>query len=641
MGNRIMVTLVCFLLVGLISAAVQCGSTEWEPASEAELARFSSFDELRDFVTKSTEFYYKSQGVPRASLAWDQGALSVLEGGDGAYGGSVDYSTTNIQVEGVDEADIVKTDGEFIYLVSENRIIIVKAHPAEEARVLSEIELDETPEGIFVNGDKLVVLTGGYGVFILERGEEKLGLPEPEMEQGPQSSIKVYDITDRESPYLTREIDVDGQYVGSRMVGDYVYAVINEQTYDYDNEIGLPRIDLGDGATEIPASEIYYSNIPDSWYVYTTIVAVNAQDDDREPTYETLLLGSSSNIYVSPNNIYITSTRWQNSGDYSETTAIHRIHIDEDRIEYQVSGEAPGRLLNQFSMDEYRGFFRVATTTTGSGAGVGGAAVGPDASVFLSPNTTANHIYVLDMDLDIVGRLEDLAPGESIYSARFMGDRSYLVTFQKIDPLFVIDLKDPYEPKVLGELKITGYSDYLHPYDENHVIGIGKEAVAVEQRDFAWYQGVKISLFDVTDVENPVEIAKYEIGDRGTDSPILRDHKALLFDKSRNLLVMPVLVAEIDQGKYPYGLEPSAYGEPVWQGAYVFDISLDEGLELKGRITHYEDYVDQMKGYYSTSYLYSVERSLYIDDVLYTISDAMVRMNNLETLDHIGDVELR
>ncbi|NIP67558.1 hypothetical protein GWM83_02345, partial [Candidatus Bathyarchaeota archaeon] len=114
-----------------------------------------------------------------------------------------------------------------------------------------------------------------------------------------------------------------------------------------------------------------------------------------------------------------------------------------------------------------------------------------------------------------MGRLEDLAPGEKIYSARFMGDRGYLVTFRKVDPLFVLDLSQPTNPKVLGKLKIPGYSDYLHPYDENHIIGVGKETVAAEQGDFAWYQGVKISLFDVTDVEDPREIDKYEIGDRG------------------------------------------------------------------------------------------------------------------------------
>jgi uncharacterized secreted protein with C-terminal beta-propeller domain len=221
-----------------------------------------------------------------------------------------------------------------------------------------------------------------------------------------------------------------------------------------------------------------------------------------------------------------------------------------------------------------------------------------------------------------------------------MGERCYLVTFVKIDPLFVIDLRDPYNPKVLGELKVTGYSDYLHPYDENHIIGIGKEAVEAVEGDFAWYQGVKIALFDVGDMENPKEIAKYEIGDRGTDSEALRDHKAFLLDQSRDLLVLPILLAEIDQSKYSY-LDPSAYGEYTWQGAYVFDISLEGGLQLKGRISHYEnDNALWQEGYYFWG-PESVQRSLYIGDVLYTISQAKIKMNSLENLDYLNEVELQ
>jgi len=244
------------------------------------------------------------------------------------------------------------------------------------------------------------------------------------------------------------------------------------------------------------------------------------------------------------------------------------------------------------------------------------------------------------LGLNIGGRLEDLAPGEKIYSVRFMGDRCYLVTFKKVDPLFVIDLENPYNPNVLGYLKITGYSDYLHPYDENHIIGIGKETVEAEEGNFAWYQGVKISFFDVTDVGNPKEIDKYEIGDRGTDSPVLSDHKALLFDKPKNLLVMPVLVAEIDPAKYPGEIPPFTYGDYVWQGAYVFNISLTQGLVLKGRITHLDDASDVLKSYYPFSSSYSVKRALYIGNVLYTISDKMIKMNSLENLEELNQVKL-
>jgi len=201
-------------------------------------------------------------------------------------------------------------------------------------------------------------------------------------------------------------------------------------------------------------------------------------------------------------------------------------------------------------------------------------------------------------------------------------------------------LENPTNPTVLGQLKITGYSDYLHPYDETHLIGIGKETVEAEIGDFAWYQGVKISLFDVSDVEDPKEIAKYTIGDRGTDSPVLSDHKAFLLDRSKNLLVIPVLVAEVDEEKYPYGVPPDTRGDYVWQGAYVFNITLDHGLVFKGGISHLEDNVDLLKsGYYFYS-SYAVKRALYIGNVLYTVSDKKIKMNNLETLQEINEVDL-
>jgi uncharacterized secreted protein with C-terminal beta-propeller domain len=215
-----------------------------------------------------------------------------------------------------------------------------------------------------------------------------------------------------------------------------------------------------------------------------------------------------------------------------------------------------------------------------------------------------------------------------------MGNRCYLVTFKKTDPLFVIDLSNATNPRVLGELKIPGYSDYLHPYDETHLIGVGKNTVAAEEGDFAWYQGIKVSLFDVSNVTNPIQDATYVIGDRGSDTPVLTDPKAFLFDRSRNLLSIPVLVAKIDESKYPSPVPPYAYGDAVWQGAYVFDISLYHNLVLEGRITH----LDNNTSIYEQGYW--IKRSIYIEDVFYTVSDRMIKMNRLEDMNQIGQVPL-
>jgi uncharacterized secreted protein with C-terminal beta-propeller domain len=570
-------------------------------SGQVQLKRFSSYEELKSFLNTSSQrvdYYY---GGSRRNFGF---TLAAMESGAKSI---PDYSTTNIQVEGVDEADVVKTDGEYIYLISENSVVILKAYPPEEARVLSRTELNGTLRGIFVNGDKMVVF-GDEGIYY--------GYYERFISyETPRTFAKVYDVSDRENPVLKRNLFLDGYYYESRMVSDYVYVVIN-QPVNYDMEVVLPKIYSDNEVEEINASQIYYSNISDCFNTFTTIVSINVQNDTEEPTHETILLGSASTVYASLSNIYVTFLDW-NGGQRS---SIHRIHIDNRKIEYVASGEVPGYVLNQFSIDEYEGYLRVATTT---------------GQVWSSKAPSRNNVYVLDLDLHIVGWLENLAPGETIYSARFMGVKCYLVTFKKVDPLFVIDMKDPFAPQVLGYLKITGYSDYLHPYDENHIIGIGKETVAAEEGDFAWYQGVKISLFDVTDVTEPKEIAKYEIGDRGTDSPVLRDHKAFLFDRSKNLLVIPVLVAEIDQEEYPGEIPPFTRGDYVWQGAYVFNISLG-GLAFRGGITHIESDTEPI---ISVS-PYHVKRSLYIDNVLYTISDKKTKMNSLEDLDEINEVEL-
>jgi uncharacterized secreted protein with C-terminal beta-propeller domain len=577
-----------------------------------QISKFASYEQLQDFINANAgykQFYWE----------FFRGDVFLAPGGaENAAPAASDYSTTNIQVAGVDEADIVKTDGEYIYLVSGNRTIIVKAYPPEQAQVLSKIEVAGTVIGIFINGDRLVVFeeeTPYYPYYDVRwEGAERIYLPY----RAPKTHIKVYDVSDRENPRLQRELSADGQYVSSRMIGDYAYVVINEPVYEQDDTPNLPKVYSGGNETEIPATDIYYSDVADYYYMYTTIIAINTQNDDQEPTHETILLGASSNLYVSQNNIYLTFPVWgRGIGDFDKTS-IHRIHIEGAEIEPVAAGEVPGMVLNQFSMDEYDGYFRVATTTYGQ--------------------TTANNVYILNMSLNTTGSLTDLARGETIYSARFMGKRGYLVTFKQVDPLFVIDLEDPYDPQVLGYLKVTGYSDYLHPYDETHIIGIGKETT--DAGTFAWYQGVKISLFDVTDVSNPREISKLEIGDRGTDSPVLWDHKAFLFDKSRNLLVMPILEAKVDETKYSEAELAWAYGEPVYQGAYVFDISIDNGLQLRGRITHIDDPSDLEEGYYYFYSPFSVERSLYIDDVLYTISEAKIKMNNLENLDYINEVQL-
>jgi uncharacterized secreted protein with C-terminal beta-propeller domain len=282
-------------------------------------------------------------------------------------------------------------------------------------------------------------------------------------------------------------------------------------------------------------------------------------------------------------------------------------------------------------MDQHGGFFRIATTT----------------GDFWS-NTSNNNVFVLDENLSIVAAIENIAPGERIYAARFIGERAYLVTFKDTDPFFAIDLADPYHPRILGNLTIPGYSDYLHPYDENHIIGIGKDTVESDRPDFAWYQGVKIALFNVTNVSDdapPVEMAKVVIGDRGTDSPLLRDHKALLFDREKNLFVIPVSVYEIDDSiKEEYGNDTApVYGTFTFQGAYVYNLTLENGFVLRGTITHMDNATGTDGGRWYYGYGdrgTSISRCLYIGDSLYTVSESMVKAHHLETLQELARIPL-
>ncbi len=501
-------------------------------------------------------------------------------------------------------------------------------------------------------------------------------------------AVLTYDISDRENPVLENSVILEGSYVDSRMIGDYVYVVSNKYIY---SDVEPPIYYINGVAESVVAEDIYYPTFKDNGYQFTSVSSINLNSGDFNT--ETYLLGTSYTMYVSENNIYLTQFKsasyeetidimiedvymeilpeeykvraeeiqgmdeyydkedaigdvmgeWANSmegQDVSDVedqleelmaiasikisklqgTAIYKVELDKMDIDYKVSGFVPGRMLDQFSMDEYKGNLRVATTTGNAWWGMG-------------RSESLNHMYVLDGDLDIIGSVEDLAEGERIYSSRFMGKRAYMVTFRQVDPLFVVDLSDPENPEVMGELKITGVSEYLHPYDEDHIIGIGKEAT--EEGRFL---GLKISLFDVSDVANPIEVAKIEIGDRGTSSDALNDHKAVLFDKEKNLLVLPVDLYEIDESKYRDKLRPTIYGEFVWQGAMVLDISPEAIIE-RGRITHREYEADE-KGAYWKQYQSSIKRSLYMDDVLYTVSQTTVKANNLDSLNEIKEVEI-
>ena len=621
------------------------------------LNSFKSYDDLLAFLRQ------------RASTAGDREALYTSKNTlDGAATGNVavpqstatsspSHSSTNVQVAGVDEPDTVKTDGTYIYTLSNNTIFILQAYPATDAAIVGRITLDEnhSAQSFFVNGDRLIVFcSGGFYYPVLYDGVMKTteSLNRPWYGNSGEMSILVYDLGDRASPSLSKEVKMDGYFSDARMIGSYVYVVSTTPTYMIYSEqngnetLRVPTITIDGQSQNITPNDIYYVDVPELADSMTHVLSLNL--DTSEVNDKSFMLGSSQTMYVSQNNIYLATSHWPvvplaadntASSSDTETTVLHKIAINASSIDYVAQGEVPGHILNQFAMDEYNGYFRIATTEG-----------------YYNGDTyqTTNNVYILDANLKEVSSLKNIAPGESIYAVRFLGDRAYLVTFVEIDPLFALDLSDPQNPQILGELKIPGYSTYLHPYDETHIIGIGRDvnrsidADKIHTPGAVYYtavQGLKLALFDVSDITNPVEEASVTIGDRGTDSPALYDHHAFLFDREKNLLVIPVSLYEIPQKTLSTLNDSNAtellpdWGQFTFQGAYVYHLTIENGFQLQGRITHQDDTQptnDWYWGYSNTD----ITRSLYIGNILYTVSQSKVKANSLDDLQELASIRL-
>ncbi|MBC8501207.1 MAG: beta-propeller domain-containing protein, partial [DPANN group archaeon] len=583
-----------------------------------------------------------------------------------------DYSETNVQVEGIDEADIIKTDGEYIYTITGKTLFIIKAYPGEDAEIVSTMTFENRPNSLFINGDYLAVFGNYYDLDFFK-----------EIDFTPRSGMTffdIYDISDKEDPEILNEYKFEGRYFQGRMIGDYVYLVVTS-TPDY--RVGIPTPVIVEGVRKInmPVSDVYYYPLPYNNPQFATTHAVNLKDPQEDVNSKTVVIEMNPNMYMSHENIYITYTENINEYEiqqeivvelmepkltdvdkqliekiretdddvlskaekdakimqiiqsyiayldsdeqdeledemeelleerleqyeYFEYTVIHKLSFDDGDISVEDTGKVPGHIINQFSMDEYKDVFRIGTT------------VNARWSRFDKQRTeSTNHVLTLDEDLEILDHLADLAEGERIYSTRFMGDKLYMVTFRQVDPFFVIDLSDLENIVELGELKIPGFSRYLHPYDENTIIGIGRDATETGRT-----QGLKISLFDVSDVQNPEEVAKFVTEERYAQSTAEYEHKAFLFDREKELLVIPAYSYDYREGADNYN------------GAMVFKITRDE-IELRGLIDHSDG---------SRRYNPAVERSLYIEELLYTKSPNLLRINSLlEDLESVKSIELK
>lgn len=647
-------------LLALLALPVGCGKEEPKPDDDKDraglaLRRFEGCDDLREYVTDVTVETLVGYRYGYGRWGW---AEEDAGEGDGGGDSPSDYTTTNVQEEGVDEPDMVKTDGEYLYVVQDDALYVVDSWPADQTSLASELALDGYPYSMFLYEDALVVFSYSY-----EDGWDGYY---------GGTRIDLIDVSDRAAPEIVRSIDVEGWFADARMVDGQVYAVLNSWTdipeeawsLAWDESLGLPVVEGGEteeellamaeaartilrphveeivagldledmvpswrdqlsGEVEAAAEPMYYctdlyrpgeiSHLAVLDLVHIDLNAPLA----TAPLSATGVMADGWVVYASTENLYVGQTSWWWWWGWDEldlTTAIHKFELGQD-ADYVASGEVDGWLLDQFSMSEHEGYLRVATSDVDWWWGTA-----EDAEL-------GSRITVLEQDegsLTKVGEVSGLAPGEWIYASRMMGDKGYLVTFEQVDPLFTIDLSDPSDPRVVGELKLPGYSSYLHPMGEDHLLAVGMDG-----EEDGTITGLAVNVFDVSDFANPALAHQFTLGADGGESwawsEALWDHHAFTFHNG--VLSIPIYT-------YSYEEVGGDYVYDWFSGLLVLAVDASAGITEIGRVDHadlveasdclyYYDYEGYCEGYAW------MRRGVYIEDWLYSISNYGVKVTEL------------
>lgn len=611
--------------------------------SNDEIRKFSSEEELKDAISKTREKDGAYGGVGLYEVDATVNESTSIRNDNDTYSPSTsdessNHSETNIQVSGVDEADIIKTNGKYIYYIANGILHIVNAIPASDMKEVKAIELSLDGKWKYKNATELYIDDSYITVIGTEARLVDDDIKTNEIMEDriywhrPTETLTTINIYKIDTYELARTFEISGNYVSSRKIDNSIVLISNKYIY---SDYGILPICKDSAISkeyrDIPANEIcYFKEFEDCNYMIVS--TIDLENIDEKANIQTFL-GASTEIYMNKNSLYVAKICYDYSSGfdiidtngffrdisytYTNTTKVHKFDIKDGKVQYCATGAVPGSLLNQFSMDEYNGYFRITTT---------------DNSNF---EESTNNLYVLDSDMNIVGKLENLAKGERIYSTRFMGTKCYMVTYKTVDPLFVIDISDPTTPKVLGELKIPGYSKYLHPIGENYLIGFGEDSIEKsyidwngEQQVTAYTNGLKLAIFDVSDFNNPKEIHSIKIGGRGSYSELLYNHKTLLYDEERGIFAFPATICK-EAGTYDNGVP--MYGKTEFAGVLVYNLSVKNGISLRGKIDH-----NNGKVYYD-----EIQRVLYIGDVLYTASPNMIKANNINTIEEVGRVSLK
>ena len=614
------------------------------PEKIAALPRVESLEKLKELIKAENGDMLEGGMFLTESLdsaAPQSESMRAAQGATNEEKTAKEYSATNVQVNGVDEADIVKTDGKYIYYVSNSKVVIVDAGDPNDLKIVSEIKYSNnekesfTPQELYISENRLVVIGNKYVYNDIDMNSPSRRMMPYVYSQSYTVAI-CYDTTNKTDIKHLRNVEIEGYYTSSRMIDNNIYMISNKSIYPYYiiNDQMDPRPLYKDTAVSLECIAIDYKEMyyfPESESNNYLIIAGFPINNNEKADIQTYL-GAGSTIYSSEENLYIVRAKYNYSeyidgvmdrimpATYEINTEIYKFSLQKGKTEFKCKAEVPGSVLNQFSMDENNGYFRIATNKT----------------MDWESRNSENNLYILDKDLKVTGILEGLAKGERIYSVRFMGNRAYIVTFKQTDPLFVIDVSDPNTPKVLGELKIPGFSEYLHPYSENLLIGIGQDAETIKDYygERTITTGMKMALFDVSDANNPKELFATKIGGRGTYSEVLSNHKAFLFSKEKDIMAFPITVTEDNSASNPMN-----YGKLTFQGAIVYGVDLQKGFVEKGRISHVN--LENNSRYFNYDYGKEVERIIYIGDTLFTVSKGLIKAVNMNDMKEKTSLEIK
>jgi hypothetical protein len=563
-------------------------------------------------------------------------ALAADSAAPGRDGQSIDFSGTNVQVLGVDEPDIVKTDGERIVLLSEGTLIVADVTGSEPEEIGRLRISDFSVQSLFLSGDSVLLFGSAWTSFrpLVESGSEIAPVY-----QSP--TVQLIEVDIRDEPEIVRTMDIDGRFVSGRMVGDTVRLLLTSGPVGFEWSFPSGSGLRAERKAVEENREIIRNSTPDNWIPYYVVT-----DDDGDVIDEGILfdcerashpeefsgldmlsaltidlgngldvvdgtgvLATGDTVYASADNLYVATQNWQawqwSRGGIEDDrpegikTEIHKFDIsDPELTTYVASGEVTGYLLNQFAMDEHRGLLRVASTTSPAWWGGG----------FESESL----ITVLEEDdgeLVEIGMVDGLGETEQIYSVRFMEDVAYVVTFRQTDPLYTIDLSNPTRPKVVGELKILGYSAYLHPIGDGLLMGVGQDATETGR-----VQGTQVSIFDVSDPADPRRIDTYTLSE-GSSSQVEYDHHAFLYWEPTGLAMVPV-----QQWWW------NDKNESVFFGAVGLTVDDDGDLHEIRRVVHPGGDDN------SWDHRAAIVRSIVIGENVYTVSAKGLMQSDLDSL---------